>query len=781
MVFFNPIPTLPHMLLVGFVPLANLVVWFRLHKKSPRGAAFLAVLNGVALGVSIIYTLLFLPLMPIAAIYTAMSFGALFVPALITVLPFGPMLSLAAEIVYGRRLARAAEMPQGQVRAYRAAGAVLGVLLLAGAELPRSITGIAVARLSADPGDAGAIRLIRNWGETETILRGAYGDPVSFRNFYTWTKSISDGNAGWSWFTLDDYRESRIQPLEARALYYRVTGKPFNSVPRPKSPFNLLAFTDLDVGGENVGGRTEHVSLVASTIDGSVIAETLTSYMEWTLELKNDDKMREQEARAEIALPAGGVVSRVTLWIDGKEVEALLGSRAEARAAYTAVVHRKRDPLLVTTSGPDRVLVQCYPILPRGGKMKIRIGITTPLVPLEHEARLSLPSIVERSFDIPPSVHHVVWIESKTPFRTAGPVLQTEANTGSSPVFRGEVEGAGSALENVSLAVALTTESGRVISLDDSQLITQTVEDQHFASKQSFVIVLDASAGMKPFLADTIAALKTAFADRTAAVLLAADEIEMLTPDFVRLDAAAMDEMLTVLRRTSFDRGVDSVPALRRALELTERLSDSAIIWIHAGQPIESLRKGLLDQAIKRMQSPPRIHSIRVGMNPDRLDDTLAELGILENLPPALEVRSLAEKLTAFTAGATYRKITRTASMRGENEQEAVAFKHVNRLWGAERINALRRESAAHGAAREDLLAEANAIAVRQRIVTPVSGAVVLEKTETEAAVAAGKLQPPTPGVVPTIPEPEMVVLFAALFSFALYSAIQTRLKHARR
>jgi hypothetical protein len=80
------------------------------------------------------------------------------------------------------------------------------------------------------------------------------------------------------------------------------------------------------------------------------------AYLEWTLEFRNDSQ-RLQEARAQIALPTGGFVSRVTLWVDGEEREAAFAARADVRKAYERVVKKQRDPLLVTTNGPDRLIL----------------------------------------------------------------------------------------------------------------------------------------------------------------------------------------------------------------------------------------------------------------------------------------------------------------------------------------------------------------------------------------------------------------------------------------
>ena len=110
-------------------------------------------------------------------------------------------------------------------------------------------------------------------------------------------------------------------------------------------------------------------------------------------------------------------MSRLTLWIDGEEREAAFAARRKTREAYQQVVRRQRDPVLVTTSGPDRVLMQCFPV-PPGGEMKMRLGITSPMLLNGREkATLPLPCFLERNFSIPENVRHSVWVESRSPPR----------------------------------------------------------------------------------------------------------------------------------------------------------------------------------------------------------------------------------------------------------------------------------------------------------------------------------------------------------------------------
>jgi hypothetical protein len=125
--------------------------------------------------------------------------------------------------------------------------------------------------------------------------------------------------------------------------------------------------------------------------------------------------MIDREARLQLALPPGGVVSRATLWVNGEEREAAYGGRGEVRAAYQQVaVQQRRDPLLVTTKGADRVLAQAFPVPRNGGTIKFKIGISAPLaITQTGKARLTLPAVIDRNFSISADAGHSIWIESR--------------------------------------------------------------------------------------------------------------------------------------------------------------------------------------------------------------------------------------------------------------------------------------------------------------------------------------------------------------------------------
>jgi hypothetical protein len=103
----------------------------------------------------------------------------------------------------------------------------------------------------------------------------------------------------------------------------------------------------------------------------------------------------------------------MTLWMNGKPVESEVAGRTETRAAYDAIVvdHPYRDPSLLSTCGPDSVLLQCYPV-PANQTLKVRIGFTAPWSATDPgRGRLWLPFIKERNFGFDENFHHDVQIQ----------------------------------------------------------------------------------------------------------------------------------------------------------------------------------------------------------------------------------------------------------------------------------------------------------------------------------------------------------------------------------
>src|SRR5262245_51562907 len=136
--FFDPLPTIWHKILVIVTPLANLLVISELRRDRAEYHWKLGLANGLAVVVSTFYTILYLPIMPIALL------GLVF--AGLGILPLSPTFSLIASAILLRRLralrreGRVVYEPgEGRLRGL-GLGLAMTALILVGADAPVILT-----------------------------------------------------------------------------------------------------------------------------------------------------------------------------------------------------------------------------------------------------------------------------------------------------------------------------------------------------------------------------------------------------------------------------------------------------------------------------------------------------------------------------------------------------------------------------------------------------------------------------------------------------------------
>lgn len=625
----DPMPTLLHVALILLVPVANYTAYFRPDRNSP-------LLTGAATGVALIYTILFFPTFPIGVMAIVVGIGLLLL---------SPLFGLIGSVHCALRLRREGASMTGYWL-----GILLALVLIFAADIPVTVTQYAMARRD--------LPMLRTVGNRDVVLRACYSE---------W-RTASDLPG-----LLVNFGRS-VDPETARGLFYRMTGQPFNAFPRPPRswrPHDNRQF-DAELAGEEVGGRLRGLSLTDSQLRSKTDPKAAIAYTEWTMEFSNTGAPA--EARAQVALPPGGVVSRVTLWVNGEEREAAFAAVEHARQAYEDVVNTRRDPLLVTTSGPDRVLVQCFPV-PSKGTMKIRLGITAPAG--------RLPSFIERNF-----------------------AIDTAHDVG------------GKTVNDLEL-VTLTNPTG------PAQFAWSPHPDQGFVvaglpekapPPRRVTLVVDGSASMAGALPEIAAALTP----QVTRILFAGDEVQELTPE--------------ALQSVECLGGQDAVPALKEA----DRGEPELILWVHAQQPVEL-------EPIEQLTHP--VFSLQVGEGPNRVLEELDQVTVVPR------TTSLKADLQSFLEGPP---APRSYTLTDRQPQGHRTDDHLVRLWAAAEAEKLRR---AHKPE------EAQKLALRHQLVTPLTGAVVLENQEQYEDAG---LEPVDAGSVPTIPEPGVLLLLAALAAVGL-------------
>lgn len=743
--YFDPIPTHWHLALLCLVPLSNGLIAFSNVEAKARHWRWLGILNGVAMAVALAYSLVFLPLMGLA-IFALVMMG-------LGLLPMTPLISLVATMSARKHLRLPDAQGVRQAAPGLGLGLLLGVLGLSGAEAPWLVTDILLRQVENASSDerAGAIASLRTFGSETELLRRCYSRPNPSFDFIGLGLRVAD----------------TVSPLTVREIFYRVTGQPFDALEPPDERMRWAwsrnvnwRLADWSQGGNDVGARVAGLSLVSSVYDGVIEPDAAQAYMEWTAVFENS-WIREREARMVLRLPPGGVVSRVTLWVDGEEREAAFAGRTEARAAYQRVVARRLDPLLVSTDGIDSVLVQCFPVPPDNGRMRIRIGVTAPLLLGQRDvASLRLPLLVERNFAIPDDLLHSLWLESTGPVQGLGLISTGDESAG---VARGDVSQQDLIDESALVTAQRDPEAQAVWSqLSADEVVLARVVQSSGKGQPRYsrlVVVVDgsvsAAGGFAP-LADALAQLDPAM---EVAVVVAGDAVEQLG-DWAPATEDNVEHWADDLDDWTAQGGCDNVPALEQAWELcadtegagAEREGGDVIVWLHGSQPTDlSPVDGLL-QRFRRDRNAPSLLSMALTMGGQPVASALAAAGAADPVPRLGTVASDASRLFAGLAGTiemfdVERSLLPRASLPSDAQP---ASDHLARLWAHEEVQRLVRTG----------LGEANraaqTLAVAHQLVTPVSGAVVLESAE---QFQDAGLQPVEKSTVPTVPEPEMVVL----------------------
>ena len=740
----DPIPTPLHIGLILLVPLTQAfgIGWLeRSTRPLPRWFPWLL---STSLGISAAYAIAYVPVTPLAMV-GILVYG-------LGLIPLAPLISWITGLDLRSRARRRAEEHRVPWPRHAWIPSVAAVVLLACLALPEMLTLRALRRAvdAEAPADRqSAVRLLRSWGSHDALLRACYG---------TRNRLWDNG--------LNPFETGTLGTEAVRSVYFQVTGRAFNELRPPLGSLRGVGrqiFEDFEwdrsVGGEAVAGHVSGLSLVSSRLDVTSHADDGWGYTEWILEFRNDHESRQREARAEVQLPPGGVVSRLTLWVHGEEREAAFAGRGEVRAAYQQVaVAQRRDPVLVTTSGPDRVLMQCFPVPPKGGTMKVRLGITAPLTPLgAQEVAFVWPRIVERNFAFAETLKHHVWLES--PQKILNPpsawnwtAQGTHSLTAQIPVFWGSPA-------FPTLRIQRNAEAASRWALDDRNqppaAIRQRILSQTAALKGRLAIVLDGGRGgrdgwqaLRQWLASTRARgdlrlWASADGTREAAVIVegpfkaAVEQMDRNTPDF--------------------EGGQDPIPALEAAWNWASQQPGGTVLWIHGTVPVLLGDPQSIAQRLQRGEADgARLIDLQAVDGPNLLARDWSAHSLYEALPRLGSVEDDLKRFLETSSGQApgwHWSLERSenpalitaaqAAMAKATDGNASASRHLVRLWARERIDQLRRQRKT---------AEAVTLAGLWQVVTPVSGAVVLE---TKAQYQATGLAPVDPLTTPAIvPEP---------------------------
>lgn len=710
--FFNPVPTTGHLLLVLLVPLAQLQVWFAIRRNDPNRLKLAAVANAAVIGISIFYSIIYLPLIPLAALTLLVVLGFL---------PLAPYFSLVSALIMRKQLRRVAGGMPRKSFPLRTTGlfAILAAMLAAIGliELPAALTryGLQLASSPSAQTRAHGIRFLRDYGSTDYMLRSCYDQR---RRSFDLIGLLTSG-------------EAPVTVPEAREIYYRVTGETFDMSPPPRTVNGRMVRDDFEFEESADGTKTTRVlkglSLSKSKINGSVDADGGVSNLNWILDFENSSDSQ-REVRAEIQLPPGAVISDVTHWSRGEEQKAQFTGRSvlNAPGRREGGEHLR---LLVTTTGRDRVLIQSYPIHPFNNGITIRLGITAPLVLQEkEEARLILPHFVSRNFHVPRKARHWIMIDSKRPLSSDfGLAVHSVARPNNND-YQLLGEFTDTEIMRPDAALRVSRPEGDYVSWSRNPfgtaktLVKQTVVEHGPNHLQRLVIVVDTSASMAEWQSQIKAALGSLPRNLDVKVVLADGEWRYETENEPTV-VSGINAAVMRLSGVPFEGGADNAPALIKAWDVaTDTPGNNAIVWIHSPQPvlIEPIQP-----LISRWETGyygPSLYSVQTSVGPDAIEKKLDGVNEVKSVVRLGTLRQDLERLFGQLSGQlpTFEFVRSTARSPLESALAGVETSdQLARLWASDEVTRIL-------SSRNDSLREAaTMLALQYQLVTPASGAVI--------------------------------------------------------
>lgn len=129
--------------------------------------------------------------------------------------------------------------------------------------------------------------------------------------------------------------------------------------------------------------RGDHLITDQVVTNVQVFSKERLTYSELLLTISNEDRRnrwrQQEEAIYTFQLPQGGVITSLSLWVEGIEEKAILTTKSKAENAYNTIVGReRRDPSVIYWMEGNKARIRVFPCTPEE-KRKIRVGITAPM------------------------------------------------------------------------------------------------------------------------------------------------------------------------------------------------------------------------------------------------------------------------------------------------------------------------------------------------------------------------------------------------------------------
>lgn len=716
----NPIPTYKHVFLISLVPLFNLAFLTKFSdKKDIDNNKLVFYFSGIVLIISFYYSLFFIPF-SLIALFAIIFLGLGF-------LPLSPILSFISSALSIFMMLKKSKKSLSSNILKIFVGAILGISTILMVEMRGLITNYGVSLLEKNDHERNieGLQILREYGDIEKVKKLHY-------SYYPDTSDIIMTYLGYP----------KPYYLDMSKIYYLLTGEQLkNRYFNNEGRFRV-------VGSNKVGFKQSQLYLSNSNIDVISKPEKGYFYTEWTLNFKND-ALYNQEARALIKLPKNSVVSKASLWINGEEKQAVFAGKNEVTQAYQKIVSKSRDPLLVNYAGEDKVLIQCFPVLSKG-EMKIRLGITTSL----QDKEIYLPRFIASNFENIENLTHNVMIESKSDLENS--TLFTISKNNNIYNVSGALKE-----EQIQSNIKLIhkkeiLDKNLFLDINEKNQVIKSSLKLNKNTTKNLILAIDTSYESIKNFENLSNSIKNIPNNINLYALLASDNVIKIS--------GGKEKIAESLKSYNLKGGFDNTPMLVEAYDYYNKLPKSErdftkILWIHSAQPDFFTLDSFNFEQKRRKFDKPVIYEIQIG---EGLDSILYDASSYIDFK-TLDEDSLDKNISKLIYPYFELKLE---NIKGNNYKNLEQDIHISKLWAYKSVENL---------LKENKYKEALNIAMNYKIITPISGAVVLESKkqyEENGLGEAHNKQSSSNNNVPIIPEPHewILIIISILFiSFYFY------------
>lgn len=618
----HPIETLVEIGLLLLIPIANYKIWSSLCRNDIRYSLGRGLLTGISLGTALLISVLSFAAIGFgfdemqAATGTDFSTGFFFIGAL-------ALAAAATGVFLTHSMRKHREFPstRAKVIVYTLVGMLLGIAAFASAEArPWYIRIAQRMALSGTPDErTQGLQLLRDLN-TERELRMECSD------------SRAAGIAGLF---------IALKHSEMSRLYFTVTGKP---LPDENSE-DFSSMSDEYLRRHVVGAPVKGLTLARSAFNGMVSPDSLSSTINWTFVFRNDSQVN-QEARAEIAIPPGAVITGLTVWKGGDPLDATFAASGKASGNINWINVDHDSPAIISDLGRGRNLFHCYPIAP-DEQLKVNIKTVVPLA-LENQdsANLTFPRFIATNFGL--DGDHSLMLESTNKLLArAKSLTHGKAQNGGDSLV-GTLER--SQLEHTPLmitakrkpeivAVAVPDKIATNMAIQDKKAEAERkkAEEESKRANQQVVLMIDSSRGVQQQIEDVqnvlirdkekakrkirAEAVKTKWVVRTIKettttapkrLLVVIDGSEGVKEHLPKIRAALaaipptvpvsvsvasredtsmtdprpLQQALAKLDKFNFAGGQDNLKSVIKSAQIAGETEGGAVLWIHGAQPV---------------------------------------------------------------------------------------------------------------------------------------------------------------------------------------------------